>query len=81
MEATWDRLPDAPHVNEVIEEDGTLRQPIWLTHLGLEVAATEPDVRMVLPVTPEKLATQAACLLDDHLTPDPAHTTFLTTKA
>ncbi|WP_221762457.1 endo-1,4-beta-xylanase [Nonomuraea sp. WAC 01424] len=28
--------------------------------LGLEVAVTEMDVRMVLPVTPEKLATQAA---------------------
>ncbi|MCK2214088.1 endo-1,4-beta-xylanase [Actinomadura sp. ATCC 31491] len=27
--------------------------------LGLEVAVTEMDVRMVLPVTPEKLATQA----------------------
>ncbi|GAA3150810.1 endo-1,4-beta-xylanase [Nonomuraea salmonea] len=27
--------------------------------LGLEVAVTELDVRMVLPVTPEKLATQA----------------------
>ena len=127
-------------VNEVIDEDGTLRQSIWLTHLGpgyiadafrwahqadphaklyindyniewntakidatialikdlqakrvpidgvgfqghlgiqydypgdwanvmrrfaalhLEIAVTEMDVRMVLPVTPEKLATQA----------------------
>jgi endo-1,4-beta-xylanase len=30
------------------------------TDLGLEVAVTELDVRMELPVTPEKLATQAA---------------------
>ncbi|GAA3786792.1 endo-1,4-beta-xylanase [Sphaerisporangium flaviroseum] len=29
------------------------------TDLGLEAAITEADVRMVLPVTPEKLATQA----------------------
>jgi endo-1,4-beta-xylanase len=31
-----------------------------VTDLGLEVAITEADVRMILPVTPQKLATQAA---------------------
>jgi endo-1,4-beta-xylanase len=47
-----------------------------VTDLGLEVAITEADVRMILPVTDEKLATQAsyfsqmmsACLGNRHCT-------------